>query len=56
MCFHGIASLFISSYLWFTMLFDVDGGYNKFDKRKGIVCLFHWGFPRINYYISHNFL
>nr|YP_003934476.1 photosystem I assembly protein Ycf4 [Cathaya argyrophylla]ULF03470.1 photosystem I assembly factor II [Cathaya argyrophylla]ULF47404.1 photosystem I assembly factor II [Cathaya argyrophylla]ULF47474.1 photosystem I assembly factor II [Cathaya argyrophylla]ULF47516.1 photosystem I assembly factor II [Cathaya argyrophylla]ULF47579.1 photosystem I assembly factor II [Cathaya argyrophylla] len=48
MCFYGIAGLFISSYLWCTILFDVGSGYNKFDKRKGTVCLFRWGFPGIN--------
>jgi hypothetical protein len=48
MCFYGIAGLFISSYLWCTILFDVGSGYNKFDKIKGIVCLFRWGFPKKN--------
>nr|YP_009522017.1 photosystem I assembly protein Ycf4 [Abies concolor]YP_010038316.1 photosystem I assembly protein Ycf4 [Abies georgei var. smithii]AXQ01091.1 photosystem I assembly protein Ycf4 [Abies concolor]QJU48700.1 photosystem I assembly protein Ycf4 [Abies georgei var. smithii]WNZ33815.1 photosystem I assembly protein Ycf4 [Abies ernestii var. salouenensis] len=45
MCFYGIAGLFISSYLWCTILFDVGSGYNKFDKKTGIACLFRWGFP-----------
>lgn len=56
MCFHGIAGLFISSYLWCTILFNVGSGYNKFDKRKGIVCLFRWGFPGINRRIFPRFL
>ena len=56
MCFYGIAGLFISSYLWCTILFDVGSGYNKFDKRKGIVCLFRWGFPGRNRRIFLRFL
>nr|YP_007374810.1 photosystem I assembly protein ycf4 [Ophioglossum californicum]AGC26723.1 photosystem I assembly protein ycf4 [Ophioglossum californicum]QXF60096.1 photosystem I assembly protein Ycf4 [Ophioglossum vulgatum] len=48
MCFYGIAGLFLGSYLWCTILWDVGGGYNQFDKREGIVCIFRWGFPGEN--------
>jgi len=34
----------------------VGSGYNKFDKKKGIVCLFRWGFPGINRRIFPRFL
>nr|YP_008082205.1 photosystem I assembly protein Ycf4 [Gnetum montanum]ANZ53696.1 photosystem I assembly protein ycf4 [Gnetum parvifolium]ANZ54158.1 photosystem I assembly protein ycf4 [Gnetum pendulum]AGL11050.1 photosystem I assembly protein Ycf4 [Gnetum montanum]ANZ53762.1 photosystem I assembly protein ycf4 [Gnetum parvifolium]ANZ53828.1 photosystem I assembly protein ycf4 [Gnetum parvifolium] len=48
MCFYGIAGLFFSSYLWCTILFNVGGGYNKIDEKKGILCFFRWGFPGKN--------
>lgn len=56
MCFYGIAGLFISSYLWCTILWDVGSGYNKFDEKEGIVCLFRWGFPGGNRRIFLRFL
>nr|QYB21115.1 photosystem I assembly protein Ycf4 [Austrotaxus spicata] len=56
MSFYGIAGLFISSYLWCTILCNVGSGYNKFDERKGIVCIFRWGFPGRNRRIFFQFL
>ncbi|KAK8950773.1 Photosystem I assembly protein Ycf4 [Platanthera zijinensis] len=49
MYFYGIASLFISSYLWCTISWNVGSGYYRFDRKEGIMCLFHWGFPGINH-------
>ncbi|CAN6454569.1 unnamed protein product [Victoria cruziana] len=37
MCFYGIAGLFISSYLWCTISWSVGSGYDKFDRKEGIV-------------------
>ena len=48
MCFYGIAGLFLSFYLWCTILWNVGSGYNKFDKKEKIVSLFRWGFPGKN--------
>lgn len=48
MCFYGIAGLFLSFYLWCTILWNIGSGYNKFDKKKKIVSLFRWGFPGEN--------
>nr|YP_009667908.1 photosystem I assembly protein Ycf4 [Radula japonica]QCW58683.1 photosystem I assembly protein Ycf4 [Radula japonica] len=48
MFFYGIAGLFISFYLWCTILWNVGSGYNIFDKKKGTLSLFRWGFPGIN--------
>lgn len=48
MCFYGIAGLFLSLYLWRTILRSVGSGYNRSDKREKIVCLFRWGFPGEN--------
>nr|ATL59571.1 photosystem I assembly protein Ycf4 [Trailliaedoxa gracilis] len=48
MSFYGIAGLFISSYLWCTISWNVGSGYDLFDRKKGIVCIFRWGFPGKN--------
>nr|YP_010014321.1 Ycf4 [Ochradenus baccatus]QOI12828.1 Ycf4 [Ochradenus baccatus] len=45
MSFYGIAGLFFSSYLWSTILWNVGSGYDQFDRKEGIVCIFRWGFP-----------
>nr|YP_009433324.1 photosystem I assembly protein ycf4 [Zostera marina]YP_010205204.1 photosystem I assembly protein ycf4 [Chorda filum]ATD85233.1 photosystem I assembly protein ycf4 [Zostera marina]UAV85772.1 photosystem I assembly protein ycf4 [Chorda filum] len=48
MSFYGIAGLFISSYLWCTMLLNIGSGYDRFDRKEGIGCIFRWGFPGKN--------
>nr|YP_009662823.1 photosystem I assembly protein ycf4 [Amphilophium steyermarkii]AYH51985.1 photosystem I assembly protein Ycf4 [Amphilophium blanchetii]AYH52014.1 photosystem I assembly protein Ycf4 [Amphilophium steyermarkii]QCU48345.1 photosystem I assembly protein ycf4 [Amphilophium steyermarkii] len=48
MSFYGIAGLFISSYLWCTISWNVGSGYDRFDRKEGIVCIFRWGFPGKN--------
>lgn len=48
MLFYGIMGLFISFYLWCTIFWNVGGGYNRFDRKEGIVCFFRWGFPGKN--------
>ena len=48
MSFYGIAGLFMSSYLWSTILWNVGSGYDQFDRKERIVCIFRWGFPGIN--------
>jgi hypothetical protein len=55
MCFYGIAGLFLSFYLWCTILWNVGSGYNKFDKKEKIVSLFRWGFPGKDRRIYINF-
>ena len=54
--FYGISGLFISSYLWCTISWNVGGGYDRFDKGEGIVCIFRWGFPGKNRRIFLRFL
>nr|QBX88266.1 photosystem I assembly protein ycf4 [Silene vulgaris subsp. vulgaris] len=56
MSFYGIAGLFISSYLWCTISLNVGSGYDFFDKKEGIVCIFRWGFPGKNRRICLRFL
>nr|WOC91486.1 photosystem I assembly protein Ycf4 [Utricularia hispida] len=48
MSFYGIAGLFISSYLWCTIYWNVGSGYDRFDRKEGLVCIFRWGFPGKN--------
>nr|AWI70585.1 photosystem I assembly protein ycf4 [Ambelania acida] len=56
MFFYGIAGLFISSYLWCTICWNVGSGYDRFDRKEGIVCIFRWGFPGKNRRIFFRFL
>nr|YP_010625782.1 photosystem I assembly protein Ycf4 [Leptadenia pyrotechnica]AWI72679.1 photosystem I assembly protein ycf4 [Leptadenia albida]WBG94542.1 photosystem I assembly protein Ycf4 [Leptadenia pyrotechnica] len=56
MSFYGIAGLFISSYLWCTIFWNVGSGYDRFDRKEGIVCIFRWGFPGKNRRIFLRFL
>ncbi|DAD49256.1 TPA_asm: hypothetical protein HUJ06_031998 [Nelumbo nucifera] len=56
MSFYGIAGLFISSYLWCTISWNVGSGYDRFDRKEGIVCIFRWGFPGKNRRIFLRFL
>nr|YP_009466335.1 photosystem I assembly protein ycf4 [Genlisea filiformis]AUN28390.1 photosystem I assembly protein ycf4 [Genlisea filiformis] len=48
MSFYGIAGLFISYYLWCTICWNVGSGYNRFDRKEGLMCIFRWGFPGKN--------
>ena len=52
MCFYGILGLFLSSYLWLSLFWDVGGGFNEFNKKEGYARLFRWGFPGKNRRIS----
>nr|YP_010420708.1 photosystem I assembly protein Ycf4 [Urera glabra]USG54427.1 photosystem I assembly protein Ycf4 [Urera glabra] len=56
MSFYGIAGLFISSYLWCTIAWNVGSGYDRFDIKEEIVCIFRWGFPGKNRRILLRFL
>nr|YP_009776577.1 photosystem I assembly protein Ycf4 [Moeroris amara]QJA27063.1 photosystem I assembly protein Ycf4 [Moeroris amara] len=56
MSFYGIAGLFISSYLWCTISWNVGSGYDRFDRKEGVVCIFRWGFPGKNRRILLRFL
>nr|YP_010760148.1 photosystem I assembly protein Ycf4 [Cuscuta vandevenderi]WEY30076.1 photosystem I assembly protein Ycf4 [Cuscuta vandevenderi] len=45
MTFYGISGLFLSSYLWSMIFWNVGSGYDQFDKKSGVVCVFRWVFP-----------
>lgn len=48
MTFYGVVAVFLSIFLWITILFDVGSGYNKFDKINGLITIFRRGFPGRN--------
>jgi Ycf4 len=48
MCFYGVLGLIFSFYLWLTLFWSVGGGFNEFNKEKGIIRIFRWGFPGKN--------
>nr|YP_010567388.1 photosystem I assembly protein Ycf4 [Plicosepalus curviflorus]UZC33616.1 photosystem I assembly protein Ycf4 [Plicosepalus curviflorus] len=54
--FYGIAGLFISSYLWCIISWNIGSGYDRFDRKEGTVCIFRWGFPGKNRRIFLRFL
>nr|YP_009390920.1 photosystem I assembly protein [Drosera erythrorhiza]YP_009390942.1 photosystem I assembly protein [Drosera erythrorhiza]ARV87533.1 photosystem I assembly protein [Drosera erythrorhiza]ARV87580.1 photosystem I assembly protein [Drosera erythrorhiza]QWZ47343.1 photosystem I assembly protein Ycf4 [Drosera peltata] len=56
MSFYGTAGLFISSYLWCTIFWNIGSGYDLFDRKEGIVRIFRWGFPGKNRRIVLRFL
>lgn len=55
MGFYGVAGLLLAAYLWFTIILDVGGGYNEFDRETGEVHIFRWGFPGKNRRIELKF-
>nr|YP_009395567.1 photosystem I assembly protein [Vertebrata isogona]ARW64557.1 photosystem I assembly protein [Vertebrata isogona] len=48
MTFYGMIAILISTFLWYTIIFDVGSGYNEFNKNNGIVTIFRFGFPGNN--------
>nr|YP_009397419.1 photosystem I assembly protein [Dasyclonium flaccidum]ARW66605.1 photosystem I assembly protein [Dasyclonium flaccidum] len=48
MIFYGISGILLSLFLWYTIIFDVGSGYNKFDNMQGVVTIFRLGFPGKN--------
>ena len=48
MCFYGLLGLLFSLYLSLTILWNIGGGFNLFDKKQEIVRIFRWGFPGKN--------
>lgn len=48
MGFYGLVGTLFALYLWITILLDLGGGYNEFNKETGEVKIFRWGFPGKN--------
>lgn len=48
MFFYGIGSIFLSTYLFCTILLGIGSGYNELDQEKGTIDIFRWGFPGKN--------
>lgn len=45
---YGVAAELLSLYLWLTVVWDIGGGYNEFNRETGQVKIFRWGFPGKN--------
>nr|YP_010337842.1 photosystem I assembly protein Ycf4 [Timspurckia oligopyrenoides]UNJ17427.1 photosystem I assembly protein Ycf4 [Timspurckia oligopyrenoides] len=48
MTFYGTVAIFLSLFLWLTILWNVGSGYNEFNKDQGYVEIFRVGFPGKN--------
>jgi len=48
MCFYGGLGFFLSLYSWFTITWQIGGGFNEFNKKNGTFRIFRWGFPGKN--------
>nr|QCI05794.1 photosystem I assembly protein Ycf4 [Dasysiphonia japonica] len=48
MTFYGTIGIFISIFLWYTIILNIGSGYNEFDNNKGIITIFRLGFPGKN--------
>ncbi|NJR22380.1 MAG: photosystem I assembly protein Ycf4 [Richelia sp. CSU_2_1] len=48
MGFYGVCALLLGTYLWLSVLWDLGGGYNEFDRKSGSIRIFRWGFPGKN--------
>jgi len=46
--FYGTAGTLLAIYLWLSLLWNVGGGYNEFNKETGKVKIFRWGYPGKN--------
>nr|YP_009295344.1 photosystem I assembly protein ycf4 [Dasya binghamiae]AOH77356.1 photosystem I assembly protein ycf4 [Dasya binghamiae] len=58
MTFYGTIGIFISIFLWYTIILNIGSGYNEFNNNKGIITIFRLGFPgknrvlKLKYYIK----
>ena len=43
--FYGLLGFILSIYWWFLIFWNVGGGFNEFDKKKGSIRIFRWGYP-----------
>ena len=57
MTFYGSVGIFLSLFLFTNIIFNVGGGFNKYDKNLNKVEIFRLGFPTQNreIYLSYNF-
>jgi Ycf4 len=52
---YGAAGTLLALYLWLSVIWNLGGGYNEFNKQTGDVKIFRWGFPGKNRQIELNF-
>lgn len=57
MTFYGVIGILLSMFLLVNIIFNVGGGYNKYDRKTGVVEIFRLGFPiQIKeIYLAYNF-
>lgn len=48
MIFYGTIGIFLSLFLWLTIIWDVGSGYNEFNNDKGTITILRLGFPGKN--------
>nr|WGH12987.1 photosystem I assembly protein Ycf4 [Echinothamnion sp.] len=48
MTFYGMTGILTSSFLWYTIIFNVGSGYNEFNNKTGMITIFRFGFPGKN--------
>ena len=53
--FYGVVGSLLSLYLWLTIIWNIGGGYNEFNKDSAQAKLFRWGFPGQNRRIELNY-
>jgi hypothetical protein len=46
--FYGVMGCLLALYLWLIILWNVGGGYNEFNKEKGLMTIFRHGYPGKN--------
>lgn len=46
--FYGVAGSLLALYLWLTILWDIGGGYNEFNKKTKQMTIFRRGYPGKN--------
>ncbi|AMW28906.1 MULTISPECIES: photosystem I assembly protein Ycf4 [Arthrospira] len=51
---YGTAAILLATYLWLVVIWDLGGGYNKFDQETGEIQIFRWGFPGKNRRVEFN--
>nr|YP_010337604.1 photosystem I assembly protein Ycf4 [Dixoniella grisea]UNJ17189.1 photosystem I assembly protein Ycf4 [Dixoniella grisea] len=52
MVFYGTTAIFLGTYLWITIIFNIGGGYNEFNKQENIIKIIRYGFPGKNQTIT----
>lgn len=55
MVFYGTLAIFLSIFLWLTIIWDIGGGYNEFNIKNGIITIFRQGFPGKNRFLTINY-
>lgn len=52
MTFYGTLGIFISIFLWYTIILNIGSGYNEFNNKTNVVTIFRLGFPGKNRFLK----